>query len=86
MRAAEECGCYLEVHAHPDRLDLTDEACLAAKQIGVKPAIFTDAHSTRRLGNMRFGMGQARRGWISADDVVNTQPFDRLLSLLKRNH
>lgn len=86
MRAAKECGCYLEVNAHPDRLDLTDEACSAAKQIGVKLAISTDAHSTRGLGNMRFGIGQARRGWISADDVINTQPLDRLLSLLKRSH
>jgi DNA polymerase (family 10) len=84
MRAARENGCFMELNAHPDRLDLTDEACLMAREIGLKVAISTDAHSTSGLDFMRFGLDQARRGWLSADDVINTRPLKALRRLLRR--
>ena len=84
MRAARERGCCLEVNAQPERLDLTDAHCRLAKEIGVKLAISTDAHSTAELGFLRFGVDQARRGWIEAEDVVNTRPLPALRALLRR--
>ena len=53
--------------------------------MGVLVAISTDAHSTADLNNMRFGVGQARRGWLSASDVLNTRPWSELRKLLKRS-
>jgi DNA polymerase (family 10) len=85
MRGAKERGCFLELNAHPDRLDLTDDGCLLAKEIGLKVAIATDAHSTNDLDFMRFGIGQARRGWLEADDVINTRSLAGLKKLLKRD-
>lgn len=70
---AAQNGCFLEVNAHPDRLDLTDIQCQEAKERGVKLAISTDAHSVRHLDYMRYGVGQARRGWIEPGDVINTR-------------
>jgi DNA polymerase (family 10) len=84
MNAAKERGCCLEVSAHSSRLDLSDTGCRLAKEIGVKVAISTDAHSAAALGNIRFGVDQARRGWLTADDVVNTRPLGKLRRLLAR--
>jgi DNA polymerase (family 10) len=84
MRAAVERGCFLEVNGHPDRLDLDDVHCQMAKGMGLKLALSTDAHSTDDLGLMRFGIGQARRGWIEASDVINTRRLPELRKLLKR--
>ncbi|MDT8404720.1 DNA polymerase/3'-5' exonuclease PolX [Sulfuriflexus sp.] len=85
MEAAREHGCCIEVNAQPDRLDLTDEGCKMAKDLGLKVAISTDAHSTSGLEFMRFGINQARRGWIEARDVINCQPLNDLKKLFKRN-
>jgi DNA polymerase (family X) len=84
IAAAHERGCYLEINAQPDRMDLTDAHAQAAKSMGVKLAISTDAHSTAQLGCMRFGIDQARRGWLEAADVINTRPLAELKKLLKR--
>lgn len=84
MRAAVERGCFLELNAHPDRLDLDDVHCQTAKKMGLKIALSTDAHSTDDLDLMRFGVGQARRGWLEAEDVINTRPLAALRKLLKR--
>lgn len=84
MSAAVERGCFLEVNGHPDRLDLDDVHCRTAKEMGLKLALSTDAHSTDDLDLMRFGVGQARRGWIEPSDVINTRPLPDLLKLLKR--
>jgi DNA polymerase (family 10) len=84
LEGAQERGCFLELDAQPDRLDLTDEACQLAKQIGVKIAISSDAHSTEQLDFLPFGIDQARRGWLSADDVINTRGLAGLKKLLKR--
>jgi DNA polymerase (family 10) len=85
MKAAVERGCFLEVNGHPDRLDLDDVHCRMAKEMGLKLALSTDAHSTDDLDLMRFGVGQARRGWIEADDVINTRSLAELRKLLKRS-
>jgi DNA polymerase (family X) len=84
ITAAHERGCHLEINAQPDRMDLTDAHAQAAKSMGVKLAISTDAHSTAQLGYMRLGIDQARRGWLEAADVINTRPLVELKKLLKR--
>ncbi len=84
MKAAKERGCFMELNAHPDRLDLLDTDCKMAKDMGLKVAISTDAHSISDLDFMRFGIGQARRGWLEADDVLNTRNWEEIKKLLKR--
>ncbi len=84
MEGALERGCFLELNGHPDRLDLTAGHCRMARDMGLKVVISTDAHYAAELGNMRYGIFQARRGWLSADDVVNTRRVADLLRLLKR--
>jgi DNA polymerase (family 10) len=85
MEAAKERGCVMEVNAHPDRLDLSDVHCKLAKDMGVKVVISTDAHSVTDLELIRFGVWQARRGWIEKEDVLNTRDYDILKKLIKRN-
>lgn len=84
IAAAQESGCYLEINAEPDRLDLNDIHAHAAKSKGVKVAISTDAHSVNAFQYMRFGVDQARRGWLMADDVINTRSLVELRRLLTR--
>ncbi len=84
IRAAMERGCFMELNAHPLRLDLRDADCRMAKEMGVKVAISTDAHSTDDLDLMRFGVGQARRGWLEAADVLNTRNWEEMSKLLAR--
>ncbi|MBW8269277.1 DNA polymerase/3'-5' exonuclease PolX [Caldovatus aquaticus] len=84
LRAARERGCHFEVNAQPDRLDLSDSLCRLAKEIGVKVAISTDAHGPEELAFMRYGVDQARRGWLEPDDVLNTRPLPELMALLRR--
>ncbi|MGB5368467.1 MAG: DNA polymerase/3'-5' exonuclease PolX [Polyangiales bacterium] len=84
MEAALERGCYLELNAQPDRLDLHDVHCRMAKDMGLKLAISTDAHSTSNLEYMRFGVDQGRRGWLEPEDVLNTRPWRELKKLLAR--
>jgi len=78
LRAAGEEGCALELNSQTERLDLTDIACLAAKHAGVKVVISSDSHSTRGFNLLRYGVGQARRGWLEAADVLNTRPLEQL--------
>ena len=85
IKAAKEKGCLLELNAHPDRLDLSDIHCKMAKESGVKIVISTDAHQTDHLQYMKFGIGQARRGWLEAGDVANTKSLTQLKKLLKRD-
>ncbi len=84
MQGAVERGCYLEVNAQPDRLDLTDQHCRLARKLGLRLAISTDAHAAADLDLMRLGVGQARRGWLEAKDVLNTYPLPALRKLLRR--
>lgn len=84
IKAAAERRCAIEINAHPDRLDMNDIHCRLAKDSGVKIAISTDAHSAGGLDMMRYGIDQARRGWLEASDVINTRPFAELKALLRR--
>ena len=84
ISAARKAGCYLEINAEPDRLDLNDLHAHAAKLAGVKLAVSTDAHSIDAFRCMRFGIDQARRAWLTANDVLNTRPLAELRKLLKR--
>ncbi|HYP68833.1 MAG TPA: DNA polymerase/3'-5' exonuclease PolX [Thiobacillaceae bacterium] len=83
IRAARQRGCALEVNAQPDRLDLLDIYCQMAKAEGVKLAIDSDAHSALDFDNLRFGVGQARRGWLEREDVLNTRSLAELKRWLK---
>jgi DNA polymerase (family 10) len=82
VAAAAARGAILEVNANPQRLDLADAHCRLAKERGVKVAISTDAHAPGHLDFMRYGVSQARRGWLEAADVVNTLPLAGLLRAL----
>ncbi|MFP3870304.1 MAG: DNA polymerase/3'-5' exonuclease PolX [Syntrophobacteria bacterium] len=84
MEAARDRGCYFELNAHPDRLDLTDRYCKMAREMGIKIAVSTDAHSTTDLDYMRFGVWQGRRGWLEPEDVLNTRSWKDLRKLLQR--
>ncbi|MFO0700852.1 MAG: DNA polymerase/3'-5' exonuclease PolX [Nitrospira sp.] len=84
IRHARERGCFLEVNAHPVRLDLTDSDCQMAKEEGVMLSINSDAHSVLDLENLRYGIGQARRGWLEKKDVLNARPLHSLRLLLRR--
>jgi len=84
MAAAKERGCFLEINGHPARLDLDDVRARAAKEMDIRIAITTDAHSTAGLGAIRYGVDQARRGWLEADDVLNTRPWPKLKAMLAR--
>ncbi len=82
--AAAERGCWLEINSAPDRLDLDDVHVLAARAARVSLVISTDAHAPPLLDWMRFGIDQARRGWLEAGNVVNTLPLAKLMKSLRR--
>ena len=85
LKEAKIKGCFLEINANPDRLDLDDKNAKMAKEIGVKLSISTDAHSVGNLSFMKYGIAQARRGWLEKDDVLNTFEWLELKKLLERN-
>jgi DNA polymerase (family 10) len=84
IRRARERGCFLELNAHPERLDLLDIYCQMARDEEVLVAISSDAHSAQDFDNLVYGVGQARRGWLEKKDVLNTRPLKLLRPLLKR--
>lgn len=81
--ACARTGTALEVNAFPDRLDLPDEHIARARRYGVKFALDTDAHAAVHLGYLRYAVGTAQRGWLGADDVINTWPLRRLEAFLR---
>jgi len=83
IRHARERGCFLELNSQPVRLDLPDTWCRVAKEEGVKVAINSDAHSIEDLDDLAWGISEARRGWLSAEDVLNTCGIRDLRRLLK---
>lgn len=84
IRQARERGCFLELNAHPERLDLLDVYCQMARDEEVLVAINSDAHGIRDFANLVYGVGQARRGWLEKRDVLNTRTLRQLRPLLKR--
>jgi len=83
IKAAKETGTVLEIDAYPDRLDLKDEYIRKAIQAQVKLSIDTDAHAITHLHYLEFGIAQARRGWATKNDIINTRPWRDMLKLLK---
>ncbi|MDA0327881.1 MAG: DNA polymerase/3'-5' exonuclease PolX [Gemmatimonadetes bacterium] len=73
LEAAADLGVAVELNANPNRLDLNDVHVHRAKELGVPVVISTDAHSPRGLLDMRFGVDQARRGWLEPGDVLNAK-------------
>jgi DNA polymerase (family 10) len=84
MEAARQRGCHLELNAQPERLDPPPMTCKMAKELGVKFALSTDAHTVNDLDFMHWGVAQARRGWLEASDVLNTRSLRDLRKLLRR--
>lgn len=84
MQEAKKKGCFLEINANPERLDLKDTYIKMAKDMGLKLSISTDAHSKENLNNMKYGVAQARRGWLGKKDVINTYTWSKLKKMLER--
>jgi DNA polymerase (family 10) len=82
LRAARARGCFVEVNSQPDRLDLDDVHCRMALDEGVPLVINSDAHSIFDFDHLRYGIGQARRGWTEPDSVVNTRDTAAVARLL----
>jgi DNA polymerase (family 10) len=75
---------YIEINAHPVRLDLDWRHVKIAKEMGVKFVINPDAHHTSEIDYFRFGVGVARKGWLSKEDVLNTRGLAAVRKLLRR--
>jgi DNA polymerase (family 10) len=75
-------GCALELNATPNRLDLNGTWARRALRLGARFTISSDAHAVREFDYLQFGVGSARRGWLTAADVLNARPLDELLNLL----
>lgn len=83
IKTAKETGIILEINADPRRLDLKDEYIRKAIGAKVKLAIDTDAHGKNSFQYLEFGIGQARRGWATKRDIINTRLWPEMLKLLK---
>ena len=81
---AQETNTYLEINSQPERLDLSDGDARRARDLGVKLVISTDAHDPSSLDYIRYGVAQARRGWLQKEDVLNTFSLEELLEFLNR--
>jgi DNA polymerase (family 10) len=83
LTAAAKHKVAMEQNAYPDRLDLNDANLRQAKQHGVKIVINTDAHHTSHMDKIRFGVLQARRAWLTKDDILNTLPASKFANAMK---
>ncbi len=83
-RASAQHNVFLEINSQPGRMDLDDIHIQDAKGFGVKFAVSTDAHAAKQLDYMKYGINQARRGWLEKDDIINTLKLDKLIKVLKR--
>ena len=83
LRAAAQKKVAMELNAYPDRLDLCDRHLRRAKELGVKIVINTDSHHTTHMEKIRYGVVQARRAWLTKDDVLNTLPAAKFGKAMK---
>ena len=83
LRAAAKHKVAMELNAYPDRLDLCDVHLRMAKQHGVKIVINTDSHHTSHMEKIRYGITQARRAWLTREDVLNTLPPQKFAKAMK---
>jgi DNA polymerase (family 10) len=77
-------SCYLELNSQPTRLDMDDVMCKAAREQGVLVSIASDAHEGAELADLGGGVRQARRGWLTAKDVLNARPLAEVRKLLAK--
>jgi DNA polymerase (family 10) len=83
LRGAAKHRVAMELNSYPDRLDLNDVHLRQAKQLGVKVVINTDSHHTSHLDKIKYGILQARRAWLTKDDVLNTRPAAKFAQAMK---
>jgi DNA polymerase (family X) len=83
LKAASQRKVAMELNSYPDRLDLCDRLLRLARQRGVKIVINTDSHHTSHLEKIRYGVLQARRAWLTSDDVLNTLPAQKFAKAMK---
>jgi DNA polymerase (family 10) len=84
LEACRRTGTILEIDAQPERMDLPDAMIRSAINAGVLLALDSDAHSVEELRFVEtYGIGLARRGWAKRSDIINTQPLDKMLAMLK---
>jgi DNA polymerase (family X) len=83
VEKALETGTFLEINAQPNRLDIRDTHARLAGEAGVKIAVNTDAHQLSALGHMEMGIAQARRAWLTKDQVLNTRTWPQIEKLRK---
>ena len=83
LKAAARKKVAMELNSYPDRLDLNDRHLRLAKEHGVKIVINTDSHHTSHLDKIRFGILQARRAWLTKQDVLNTLPLSKFAKAMK---
>jgi len=84
LEAAAELSVAVELNANPRRLDLSDVHVHRARELGVPVVISTDAHAPSGLADMRYGVEQARRGWLGPDDVLNARTAESFDTWLRR--
>ena len=84
LKVAKETGTILEINSYPERLDLNDQNIRRAKEAGVKMLINTDSHHKDQMRFIEFGIAQARRGWAEKEDIINSQPLEKLLKFFKK--
>jgi DNA polymerase (family 10) len=83
LKAAADHGVMIEINAHPARLDIDDAGAAAARDLGVPIVISTDAHSVTGFDVMQYGIYQARRAGLEAQDVANTRSWPQFKKLLR---
>jgi DNA polymerase (family X) len=83
LKAAAKHRVAMELNSYPERLDLNDVHLRMAKQHGVKIVINTDSHHTSHMEKIRYGITQARRAWLTKDDVLNTLPLQKFAKAMK---
>jgi DNA polymerase (family 10) len=84
VEAAASAGTMIEINGNPNRRDLSEQNARLAADAGVKICLNTDAHRISTLANMRYGVANARRAWLTKADVANTRPWGEFKKLMKR--
>jgi DNA polymerase (family 10) len=84
FKKAKENNVFIEINAHPKRLDMNDVNARAAKEAGLMIPLNTDAHSIDNLKLMEYGVSIARRAWCEKKDILNALSFDQLLKRIER--
>lgn len=84
IQTAKHTGTILEIDAYPDRLDIKGDYIRKCVEAGVKMSIDSDAHSVDHFPFLEYGIAEARRGWATRDDIINTYPVEKMLKMLKK--